>query len=202
MASGFFAGGFGAGSRIDEIPGHAAINEQNALAGHAFSVERSAELQRMISVIGDGDIFAEDWFAHAVVEAGAFVLEGSGGEIVKEEADEIEDGGRFENDGVAAGREFAGVDRHVGLFAGALGEFLRIEGADACSIGFGPACGGIFLHGDGKFGVRFAVGGEEAARIAERGLLQAAGENTGGHLAVAVWQDRKRGGRRGRDLRA
>ena len=32
--------------------------------------------------------------------------------------------------------------------------------------------------------MRFAISGEETARIAESGLLQAAGENARGHLAV------------------
>src|ERR1700676_3704931 len=119
----------------------------------------------MVGVIGDGDVFAKERFAHAVVEAGTLVLERGGGKIVKEEADEIENGGGLENDGAAAGGEFAGVDRHVGFFAGALGKFLRIESADAGGVGFGPAGGGSFLHGDGKFGVGLAVGGEKAARI-------------------------------------
>ena len=184
VAGGLFAGGFGGAAGVDEIFRDAAIDELDLLARDAFAVEGRAELEGMIGVVGDGDIFAEERFAHAVVEAGAFVLERGGGEIVEEEADEIEYGGGLENDGVAAGWEFAGVHRQVRFFAGALSELLRIEGADAGGVGFGPARGGIFLHGDGEFGVRFAVGGEQSARIAEGGLLQAAGENAGGDLAV------------------
>ena len=96
MAGGLFAGGFGAAARIDEILGDAAIDEKDLLTRDAFAVEGGAELERMIGVIGDGDIFAEERFAHAVVEARALVLESGGGEIVKEETDEIEDGGGFD----------------------------------------------------------------------------------------------------------
>ena len=46
MAGRLFAGGFGAGSRVDEILRDAAIDEQDALAGHAFAIKRRAELQR------------------------------------------------------------------------------------------------------------------------------------------------------------
>src|SRR5580704_5448549 len=121
VACGLFVGGFGAAAGIDEILWHAAINEQNTLARDAFPVEGGPELEGMVGVIGDRNIFAEERFAHAVVEAGAFVLECGSGEVVEEETDEIEDGGWFENDGVAAGWEFAGVYGHVGLCAGALG---------------------------------------------------------------------------------
>src|SRR5580700_3715983 len=114
----------------------------------------------MVGVISNGDVFAEERLAHAVVEAGTFVLERGGGEVVKEEADEIEDGGGLEDDGVAAGREFAGVNAHVRFFARPLSKFLRIESADAACVGFGPACRRSFLHGDGEFGMRLTVGGE------------------------------------------
>ena len=132
-----------AAAGIDEIFGDAAVDEQDALAGKAFAVEWSALLQRVIDVVGDGDVLPEERSAHAVVEAGALVFEGGGGEIVEEEADEIENGGGLEDDGVAAGWEFAGVDGEMRFLAGARGEFLRIEVADVGGIGFGPAGGRI-----------------------------------------------------------
>ena len=107
VAGGLFAGGFGGAARVDEISGYAAIHEQDALARNAFAIEGRAELQGMISVVGDGDILAEKLFAHAVIEAGALVFERRGREVVKKETDEIEDGGGFENHGVAAGCKFA-----------------------------------------------------------------------------------------------
>src|SRR4029077_4051345 len=97
--------------------------------------------------------------------------------------DEIEDGGGFEDYGVTAGSEFAGVGSEMGFFASTSGEFLRVEGADVGGVGFGPTGGGIFLHGDGKFGVRFAVSGEKAARISESGLGLAVRIDSGGDLA-------------------
>src|SRR4029077_13217077 len=154
------------------------------LARHAFAIERRTELQRMVSVIADGDVFAKQLFAHALVEAGTLVLERGGGKVVKEKANEIEHGSGFKNDGVAAGREFARVNRHVCFLASTQSELLWIKIADARSVCLGPACGGSFLHGDGEFGVRFVVGSKKSAGIAHRGLLQAAGENSGSHLAV------------------
>src|SRR6266436_3019974 len=138
----------------------------------------------MVGVVGDGDVLSEELPAHAVDQAGALVFEGGGGEIVKEEADEIEDGGGFEDYCVAARGEFAGVDRKMGFLAGARCEFLRVEGADVGGVGFGPACGGALLNGDGKLGVRFAISGKEAARISQSGLALAVRVDSGGDLTV------------------
>jgi len=80
-------------------------------------------------------------------------------------ADEIEHRGRFEDYGVTARSKFAGVDGKMCFLGSAGGEFLWVEGADISGIGFGPACGGAFLDGDRKLGVRFAIGRKEAARI-------------------------------------
>src|SRR5260370_6661387 len=70
------------------------------------------------------------------------------------------------------------------FFAGARGEFLRVEGANVGGVGFGPARGGAFLNGNGKFGMRFAIGGKEAAGISECGLALAVGIDSGGDLAI------------------
>src|SRR5712692_295903 len=70
------------------------------------------------------------------------------------------------------------------FFAGALSKFLRIERANVCRIRFGPARGGVFLHGDGEFRVRVAVGREKAARIADDGMTLPASKNAGSNLAL------------------
>ena len=184
VAGGLLAGSFGSGAGVDEILGDAAIDEMDTLAGDPFAVERGALLQRMINVIGDGDVLTEELFAHAVVEAGALVFEGGGGEIVKKEADEIENGSGLENDGVTAGGEFSGVDGEMAFLGGTRGESLWVERADVARIGFGPAGGRAFLNGDGKFGVGFAIGGEEAAGVTESGLVLAIRINSGGDLAI------------------
>src|SRR5882724_339971 len=69
------------------------------------------------------------------------------------------------------------------LLAGAAGKFLRIECANVRSIRFGPTRGGVFLHGDGEFRVRFAVGRKKATRIADCGLTLPTGKNAGSNLA-------------------
>ena len=55
----------------------------------------------MIDVVGDGDIFPEQRLSEAPGEARALIVDGSGGKIVEEEADEIEDGGWFQNENSA-----------------------------------------------------------------------------------------------------
>src|SRR5271163_2594667 len=106
VAGGLFVDGFGAAAGVDEIFGDAAIDELDFFAGDAFAVEGGAELEGVVSVVGDGDILAEERLVHAVVEAGALVLEGCRGEVVEEEADEIKDGGGLEDYRVAAWGEF------------------------------------------------------------------------------------------------
>src|SRR5260370_38463684 len=93
----------------------------------------------MVAVVGDGDVLSEELPARAVDQAGALVFEGGGGEIVKEEADEIEDGGGFEDYCVAARGEFAGVDPKMGFLARARRKFLRIVGGDIGGVALCPA---------------------------------------------------------------
>src|SRR5260370_30408419 len=107
VTRGLFVRGFGGGAGIDEMPGDAAIDEEYALTRQAFAIEGRALLQRMVNVVGDGDVLSKELLAQAFVQAGAFVLQGSGGEIVKKKADEIENGGRFENLRVTFGEEVA-----------------------------------------------------------------------------------------------
>src|SRR6266566_1119608 len=150
---------------------------------HSLAIEWGALLERMVNVVGDADVLTEELLTHAFVQAGALVRQCSGGEIVKKKADEVENGSWFEDDRVTARGKLARVDGEVRFFAGAGGEFLRVEGADIGGVGFCPACGGIFLHGDGKFRVRFAMSGKEAARIRQGGLALAVREDSGGNLA-------------------
>src|SRR5260370_6487824 len=117
----------------------------------------------MVAVVGDGDVLSEELPARAVDQAGALVFEGGGGEIVKEEADEIEDGGGFEDYCVAARGEFAGVDRKMGFLARARSKFLRIVSADIGGVGFCPACGGGPPDWDGKNSGRFTVNCKKGA---------------------------------------
>ena len=138
----------------------------------------------MVNIVSDGNILSEELFAHAVVEAGAPVFEGGGGKIIKKKADEIEHGGRFEDYGVTPGGKLAGVDGEMRFFGSAHRKFLWVVSADIGGVGFGPACGGTLLNGDGKFGARFAIGGKEATGISECGLALAVRVDSGGNLAI------------------
>src|SRR6267154_25774 len=184
MAGGLLAGSLGSSAGIDKIFGDAAIDQLNALAREAFAIEMGALLEGVVSVVGNGDVLAEELLAHAVVEAGALVFESGGGEIVKKKTDEIEHRGGFEDHGVTAGGKLAGVDGEMRFFGSAHRKFLRIESADVGGVGFGPAGSGAFLDGDGKFGARFAIGGKEATGISECGLALAIRVDSGGNLAI------------------
>src|SRR5438309_1324296 len=175
---------FGGGPGIHEILGDAAVHEHDALTWHSFAIEWGALLQRMINVVGDADVLAEELLAHAFVQAGALVRQGSGRKIVKKKTDKVENGSGFEDDRVAAGIKLARIDGEMRFFADSGGEFLLVEGAYINGVGFGPACGRTFLHGDRKLGVRFAIGGKEAARICQGGLTLAVREDSGGDLTL------------------
>src|SRR5437879_474092 len=136
----------------------------------------------MVNIVNDGDVLSEKLLTHALVEAGALVFESGGSKIGKEKADEVEDRSRFEDHRVTTRVKLARVDGKVGLFAGAHGKFLRIECADIREVGFSPACSGSFLHGDGEFRVRLAIGGKKAAGIPQSGVALAIGINSSGDL--------------------
>src|SRR2546430_8174512 len=69
------------------------------------------------------------------------------------------------------------------LLAGSRGEFLWVERANICGIGFGPARSRTFLCRDGKLRVRFTIGRKKASRISQYGLALAVRIDSGGHLA-------------------
>ena len=124
---------FRGGARIDQILRHAPIDQQNLLARDAFPVVRRAALQRMIGVVPDGDVVAENFLADAAGEARALIEHGRGGEIVEEKSDQIEHRGRTQDRGVAAGGNFARLARACGRFrlafsASSSGSILRISG--------------------------------------------------------------------------
>src|SRR5260370_40391660 len=124
----------------------------------------------MINVVADADVLSKELFAHAFVKAGALVLQGGGGEIVKKKPDEIEHGRGFEDYRVTSRRKLARVDGKVCFLASSRRQFVWIEHADVSGGGFGPARRRVFLRGDGNLGVRFAIGRKKASRIAQSGL--------------------------------
>ena len=73
------------------------------------------------------------------VKAGTLVAHGGGGEIVKEETDEIENGGGFENHGVVSRRKFDADLRDATAFS--LADSARATGSKLGKFGgirFGP----------------------------------------------------------------
>ena len=59
---------FGGGARVDQIAGDAFVHQQNFLARNSFSIEGRAGLQRVVGVIVERDVFAQNALAHALVE--------------------------------------------------------------------------------------------------------------------------------------
>ena len=163
------------------MAGDAALDQQNCLPGHPFAIEWRAGLQLVVDVVVDGDVFAHHLFADAIGEAGALIEHGSSGEIVEEKAHEIEDGGRFENHGPAAGLDFFGMAEAAAF---SLARWASCFGIDLAAIrraGLGPA-GGILLHDrDGKFRAALAIAGEKPFGIGQHDR-RAGGENAGGGL--------------------
>src|SRR5205809_6709152 len=104
----------------------------------------------MINVVGDADILAEELLAHAFVEAGAFVRERGGCEIVEEKADEIEHGGGFEDDRVMAGGKLVGVEGEMCFFTDSRGELEGVKGADGGRVRLGPSRRGGVVYGAGE----------------------------------------------------
>jgi len=78
----------------------------------------------MIDVVADADVLTKELLAHAFVQAGAFVLQRGGGEIIKKKPDEIEHCRGFEDYRVTSRRKLARVDGKMRFLASPLGEFL------------------------------------------------------------------------------
>jgi hypothetical protein len=95
----------------------------------------------VIHVVGDGDIFAEDGLADAAGEAGALVGNGGGRKIVEEEADEVQDCGGFQDDGIAPGLERDGILGARSFVACRFRQSRGIEPAKIRGVLLGPAGG-------------------------------------------------------------
>ncbi len=165
---------------------HAAIDQQDSLPGQAFAIEGRAGLKRGRDVVVNGDVFAHDLLAKAIGEAGALIEDGGSGKVVKEKADQIEDGGGFENDGPAAGLDFLGMARCGGFFAGALGEGFGIDLVAIGSAGFSPSGRIPLQNRDGKFRAALAIAGEESFGIGHRSSRSPGGKDPGGGLAILL----------------
>ena len=136
----------------------------------------------MKNVINNADVLSKKLLPHPVIQAGAFVLDGGRGEVVKKEPHQIEYRRRLQNHRVAPRRQLLGFDREMRLLAGALCQVLRTKVAHVCRIRFGPACCRVFLHRYRKLGMRFAVSREQTTGITHCGLAHSAGENPRRHL--------------------
>src|ERR1700693_1932099 len=93
----------------------------------------------MIDVVPERDVVAENFLAHAVVEARAFVENRGGGKIVEKKSDEVEDGRRLENRGVVTGRQLSRLARACSFLAGAFCKTVGVEFANVRRIGLCPA---------------------------------------------------------------
>ena len=120
------AGLFGGLARIRDFADHAAIDQRQPPPRHALAVEGRTGLQRMVHVIGDADVFAEELLAEPAGQKAALVPDGGGAEVDEHLADEVLHRRRFEDDGVAAGRKFARRSGSRGLLRGAARQRARV----------------------------------------------------------------------------
>ena len=138
----------------------------------------------MIGVIRDGDIFSEYLLAHPVVQARSLIRNRRRREVIKQKPRNIQHRRRLQDHRVAAGRQFLRVRRAMRLFAGSLGECLRIEVPHIRRIRLGPARRRRLLHRNREFRVRVAIRREQPARISHRRLRLPARENSRRHLST------------------
>ena len=87
------------------------------------------------------------------------------GKVIEHKSDEIENRRRLQSHRVTSRSQLLGFNGKVRFPARPFGEFLWMNLSHIGRIRFGPTRCGVFLHGDGKLRMRFAVCREQATRI-------------------------------------
>src|SRR4030095_2328121 len=172
-------------SRVDQISRNASIDQAYALTGYSFPIKRRPELQGMINVVDNGDVFAKELLAHPFGQARTLILECGCGEIVEEKTDKIENRCGLEDDSIFSGRELLRILRHSCFLACASCQRLRIKGPHIAPIPFCPTGRSIVLHGDGKLGAGLTVSSKEASGISQSELRLTRRKYSRRHLAIA-----------------
>ena len=104
-------------ARINQILRNAAIHQQHFLPWKSFAIPWGTHLQRMVHVIPQSDILAENFLAHALVQARTLIENRRSRKIVENRPDKIERRGRLQNCRVVARLQFARLARASRLFA-------------------------------------------------------------------------------------
>src|SRR5208282_3066027 len=138
----------GGGAGIHQALDHAVFDQLHFLTAYSFSVERWARLQRVSNVVPDIDVLAEEFASDAVIQERALVENGESAKVEEHEANDVEHGGRLENDGVFPSGNLARACRFE-CFASR--DFCQGSGIQVCDIGrigFLPTRGIGGQHGD------------------------------------------------------
>ena len=150
---------------IRHLADYSPIHEREQAPRNAFAIERRAGLQRVIRIVVDRDVVAEQLCADAVAQEAAAVGDGGGAEVAEHLAYQVQDRRRLQDYRVSAGRQFDGISRSLCLGGSRAGHAGRVEIAVRAGAAFRPS-GAVGRHGgDGEVGHRLGVIGELAARV-------------------------------------
>src|SRR5581483_8999359 len=139
------------GASINKIFDYAIFYQFDPLARLAFPIEWRTRLQRVMYVVVNGDVVAENLRTDPVCQKRALVEDGKSAEIEEHEPDQIKDSGRLENHRVLAGSEFSGCGRIAGFPRGSLRQFDGIQVPNVWGVRLLPTRRVAGQHGDGNF---------------------------------------------------
>src|SRR5260370_11085656 len=140
----------------------------------------------MTNIVDDRNVVTEKFCSNAVVEKGALFQDRQTAKVPEHEADKIEYGRWFQNDGVFSWRELVGVLRIERFLRRDFRQPTGIEGACVGRIGFLPARGIMVQHGDRDLSRRLAMKGAHAIRVDQRFSGLRTGIDSGGGQAVLL----------------
>src|ERR1700722_2741893 len=140
----------------------------------------------MIDVVPKRDVVAEKLAAHTVIQAGALVVYGGCGKIVKQRPDEIESSRRFQDRGVVTRLQFARATRGRGFVTGAGGAGIWINFENVRGTSFRPAGRVRLENGNGEFRFGVVVAREKTFRVREKGAAITSSKNPGRSLFLLV----------------
>ena len=103
---------------INHVPHDAFFDQGHSLARHSLSVESRARLQRVIDVIENTDVLAEDLLAETPSQETPLIAQRGGAEISKQLSYQIQYCRRLQHDGVAARGDLSGCTRIRGFLRG------------------------------------------------------------------------------------
>ncbi len=163
----------------------AVLDDRHGLAVHAFVVEEEARLQLVIGIIRDGDVLPEHRLADLLVERGRLVPVLRAGEVVVEEADEVENRGRLQNHRVVPGTHIHRIAALASTRGSTFGQSDRVHCIEIAPVTLLPAGRRSREHRDRALDVGLLVKAEEPGGVADRIRIEVRSEDSSGAEATA-----------------